>query len=178
MALSRRPINLSKYLRGKRVPEVNTGAALHSTRKSLRLLLGTTWLMFYDWLKQTDGGFLELITELSTLASHTTKTLARKTSHGMQISLCLINKARNTVGKFPALRGLTCDNLPHGSTPKSKKGPSTALKQVFFSFGGDKSKSHKQKPAYSQKKISWFGSHYLVDAFGKEAGQTLAQWTQ
>lgn len=26
MALSRRPINLSKYLRGKRVPEVNIGA--------------------------------------------------------------------------------------------------------------------------------------------------------
>lgn len=73
--------------------------------------------------------------ELIRVIHKPTKTPARKTSHSTQISLCLINKARNTVGKFPAVRGLTCDNLPDSSSPKSKKGHSTALKQGFFLWG-------------------------------------------
>lgn len=173
MALSGIPITLSKYLRGKRVPAVNAGAALDCVRKSLWLPLGITWLTFYDWLKHTDAGFLGAHHRV---IHKPTKPPAIKTSHCMRIRLCLINKARNTVGKFPAVRDLTCDNLPHGSTPKSKKDIQQPWNKVFF-FDGDKSKSHEKKPACSQKTISWFGSHYLVDAFGKEIGQTQAQWT-
>lgn len=108
-ALSRMPVTLSRYLKGKYVPELNTGAALHCIRKSLWLLLGITWLTFYDWLKQTDGGLLGV---LHRVIHKPTKIPARKSSHHMQISLCLINIARNPVGKFPAVRHLTCDNLP------------------------------------------------------------------
>lgn len=118
MSLSRIPITLSKYLKGKRESELNTGAALHYIGKSLWLFLGITQFTLHDWLKQTDGGVLGAHHRI---LHKPTKIPARKTSHCMQISLCLINKARNKVEKFPAVTRLTCDNLPHGSTPKSKK---------------------------------------------------------
>lgn len=172
MSLSWIPIILSKYSKGKRASELKTSAPLHYTGKSQGLLLGIAWLTLYDWLKQTDGG---LLGAHHRVIHKPTKIPARKNSHCMQTNLCLINKARK-VEKFPAVTGLTCDNLPHGSTPKSKEDIQHPWNKVFF-FEGDKNKPHKQKPACSQKKISWFGSHYLVDAFGNETGQIQAQWT-
>lgn len=114
-------------------------------------------------------GSWELITELSI----NQPKAGRKTSHHHwwhHIRICLINKTRNTVGKFPALKRPHMWQRSPQQHSHEQKGHSTALKQGFF-FGRDKSKSHKQKPACSQKTVSWFGSHYLVEHLGRKLGK-------